>query len=415
MASASSVGDPTASSVSAKSNTHQNVFDSLAGSPPPRISITPDQHKYCSEALRFFKEKFQCREVIAQEFADIQAKRLTPSEMLRSCTVALDGVNLEKNRYKDVIPFDKNRVILNPCKDYRPSAHGYINASFVSADGSSSESVSRFIATQGPMPHTFEDFWEMAIQNRCPAVVMLTRLVDNYRWVKCGDYFQAENGPRDFGNIAILTKWIKTTKNALLLRHLEVNYKESQEPPLSVLHVQYPEWPDHGVPEDTLTVREIFRVTHQIPPSVGPIVVHCSAGIGRTGTYCTIHNTLQRILIGDKSALDLVNTISIFRSQRIGMVQTMDQFFFCYEAIIDELEDILSEPTSISDWLKKRSFDRFPRSRSTGLTGYPKAGQTTVFSANQKLPRGSWQKKKFNKTGGTLYRRKTQFNHHKTL
>ncbi|KAM7278222.1 hypothetical protein ACFE04_005356 [Oxalis oulophora] len=336
-------------------------------SPPSRISVTPDQLKYCSDALKFFKEKFLRREDIAQEFAVLQGKRLGPSAMKRSCTVALDGVNLEKNRYNDVIPFDKNRVILNPCKDYRPAAKGYINASFISLDAASSQSVSQFIATQGPLPHTYEDFWEMAIQNRCPAVVMLTRLVDNYKWVKCGDYFQAENGPRDFGNIVIVTKWTKTTDTSLVLRHLEVNYRESQEPPLSVLHVQYPEWPDHGVPEDTLAVREIFRTTHHIPASLGPIVVHCSAGIGRTGTYCTIHNTIQRILIGDMSALDLVNTISIFRSQRIGMVQTMlaefqtcgepigdmglasyqflkkDQFFFCYEAIIDELEELISK------------------------------------------------------------------------
>jgi protein tyrosine phosphatase len=333
-----SVKAATASDSSPNSNINWDGFDSQS-----KISVTPDQYNYCSKALAFFKEKFQRRDDIAQEFTVLQGKRFGQSKMAQSCTVALDDINLEKNRYNDVIPFDKNRVILNPCKDYRPSAKGYINASFISVDGVSSESVSRFIATQGPMPHTYEDFWEMAIQNRCPAVVMLTRLVDNHKWVKCGDYYQAENGPRDFGNIAIVTKSIRTTDTSLVLRHLEVNYRESQEPPLSVLHIQYPEWPDHGVPEDTRTVREIFKTTHHIPATFGPIVVHCSAGIGRTGTYCTIHNTLQRILIGDMSALDLVNTVSIFRSQRIGMVQTMDQFFFCYEAIIDELEELISE------------------------------------------------------------------------
>uniref|UniRef100_A0A2P2LCC2 Uncharacterized protein MANES_18G099100 n=1 Tax=Rhizophora mucronata TaxID=61149 RepID=A0A2P2LCC2_RHIMU len=208
---------------------------------------------------------------------------------------------------------------------------------------SPSESVSRFIATQGPLPHTFADFWEMVVQNHCPVVVMLTRLVDNYKLVKCGEYFQAEDGPREFGNICIVTKWMRTTDTSLVLRNLEVGYKESEEPPLSVLHIHCPEWPDHGVPDDTLAVREILKRIYPVQPSLGPIVVHCSAGIGRTGTYCAIHDTIQRILIGDMSALDLPNTITMFRTQRIGMVQTMEQYFFCHKAIVDELEDLTSD------------------------------------------------------------------------
>ncbi|KAH9757983.1 protein-tyrosine-phosphatase PTP1 [Citrus sinensis] len=328
---------------------------------PPRISLTADQYNHCSEALSFFKEKLQNKSrEISQEFARLQASRIKPSEMARGCTVALDGVNLSKNRYTDILPFDKNRVVLKQCKDYRPAARGYINASLIST--SSSEKVSQFIATQGPLPHTYEDFWEMVIQYHCPVIVMLTRLVDNYKMVKCGDYFQAEDGPREFGNICIVTKWIKTTETALVLRNLEMVCLEgrplyieglgsclvqvpdliteiriefdglrskSEEPPMSVLHIQYPEWPDHGVPRDTLAVREILKRIYNLPPNFGPIVVHCSAGIGRTGAYCTIHNTVQRILVGDMSALDLANTVK-------------EQYIFCHQAIVDELEDLIS-------------------------------------------------------------------------
>ncbi|XP_059454283.1 protein-tyrosine-phosphatase PTP1 [Corylus avellana] len=308
---------------------------------PPGLALTPDQFARCSEALGFFRQKLSAPQTIAQEFARLQANRITPSEMRRSCTVAFDSVNLSKNRYTDVVPFDKNRVVLNSCTDYRPEARGYINASLVTT--SSSENVSQFIATQGPLPHTYEDFWEMVLQYHCPVIVMLTRLVDNYKMVKCGDYFQAEDGPREFGDICIVTKWIRTTDTSLELHLLEVNHRESEEAPISVLHIQYPEWPDHGVPKDTIAVREILKRLYHVPPSLGPIVVHCSAGIGRTGTYCTIHNTIQRILAGDMSALDLVNTITMFRSQRIGMVQTPDQYCFCYKAIIEELEDLISE------------------------------------------------------------------------
>ncbi|GFP92096.1 protein-tyrosine-phosphatase ptp1 [Phtheirospermum japonicum] len=204
------------------------------------------------------------------------------SEMRSRCTVALDNTNHSKNHYTDVLSFDDNRVILEQSADYRPSTKGYINASFVMT----SENVSRFIATQGPLSHTFEDFWEMILQYRCPVIVMLTQLIDNYHSLKCVDYFQVEDVPREFGNICIATKWIQTPNNSLVLRCLEVKHKESEEAPLLVLHVQYPEWPDHGVPNDTLAVREIFKRISNVPPSLWPVVVHCSAGIGRTGTYC---------------------------------------------------------------------------------------------------------------------------------
>ncbi|KAL0278080.1 UNVERIFIED_CONTAM: Protein-tyrosine-phosphatase PTP1, partial [Sesamum radiatum] len=202
-----------------------------------------------------------------------------------------------------------------------------------------SESVSRFIATQGQLSHTSEDFWEMIIQYHCPVIVMLTRLVDNYRTVKCVDYFQAEDGPRDFGNICISTKWIQTADNSLILRCLEVKYKESEEPPLSVLHVQYPEWPDHGVPKDTLAVREIFKRIAGLPLGLGQLLF--TAGIGRTGTYCAIHNTIQRILWGHDRCGPCYH--SRFRSQQIGMVQTLEQYLFCYDATIDELDPYFAD------------------------------------------------------------------------
>ncbi|KAL1212446.1 Protein-tyrosine-phosphatase PTP1 [Cardamine amara subsp. amara] len=319
-------------------STGSNRFDFSSADPPsPKLSLSPDQLYHCHQALSVFREKILDPDSIAREFANLQANSmLRASEMQVSCTVAMNSVNFEKNRYRNVVPFDKNRIVLNPCKDYRSSAKGYVNASLIKT--SSSESISEFIATQGPLTNTLEDFWEMVLQQHCPVIVMLTRLVDNYRTVKCGDYFQAEDGPREFGNISIMTKWSKTTDTSLMLRNLEVNYKEDQ--PMSVLHIQYLEWPDHGVPRDTVAVREILKRLYQVPPSLGPIIVHCSAGIGRTGTYCAIHNTIQRILAGDMSALDLAKTVAIFRSQRDGMVQTMDQYFFCYTAIVDELEDL---------------------------------------------------------------------------
>ncbi|XP_057251943.1 LOW QUALITY PROTEIN: protein-tyrosine-phosphatase PTP1 [Beta vulgaris subsp. vulgaris] len=302
----------------------------------PQLSLSSDQMQHCHHALDYLILKRESSNLIQHEFETLEAKSMKESDVERLkttiCTVAIDDVNLDKNRYPNVLPYDNNnRVILTP--------RDYINASFVKAPA---QNAAQFIATQGPLPHTFEDFWEMVLQNRCPVIVMLTRLVDNNKTLKCGDYFQAEDGPREFGNISVVTKWIKTTGSSLVLRHLEVTKAESEEAPLSVLHIQYPEWPDHGVPKDSLAVREIVSRTYHLPPDVGPIVVHCSAGIGRTGTYCIIHDSIQRILAGDMSALDFANTVHVFRSQRVGMVQTLDQYYFCYKTVVDELEELIS-------------------------------------------------------------------------
>lgn len=306
-------------------------------------TLAPHQYKYCSLALKFLKDKLRMPEQIKREWDQLDAIYITQSEAEKCCTVALNNFNFSKNRYDDYVAFDENRVVLN-----YSAAGDYINASFITSCSSS------FIAPQGPLSETFEDFWEMVIQYRCSVVVMLTDLDDN----KCGDYFQAEgdDGHREFGNISIATKSIRSSEfgdgNSVVLRHLEVKkHKEesdSEEAPMSVLHILYPQWPDHGVPENTIAVREILkRAMYQVAPAIpdsGPIVVHCSAGVGRTGAYCTIHDTLQRIISGDMSALDLVNTITRFRSQRDGMVQKPEQYCFCYDAIIDELEDLISDP-----------------------------------------------------------------------
>ncbi|XP_047322646.1 protein-tyrosine-phosphatase PTP1-like [Impatiens glandulifera] len=324
--------------ITSSTSTPANPFTFSIDSTPPPLSLSTDQYRYCTDALRFFKEKLQTPQEILREFDILEAS--SNSEAMGRFSVALGSSNKRKNRYSNILPFDDNKVVLNSNKDCGLSAGGYINASYIEI--SSSESISRFIATQGPLPNTLEDFWEMIIQNHCPVIVMLTRLFDNYNTVKCEDYFQAEDGPRDFGNIVIATKSLRETNTALVMRHIEVNYKESKQLPSSVLHIQYPKWPDFGVPKDTFAVREILRQTYFIPPSLGPIVVHCSAGIGRTGTYCTIHNTIQRVLVGDMSALDLVKTVRMFRLQRIGMVQTVEQYHFCYTTIVDELEDLVS-------------------------------------------------------------------------
>ncbi|PIA47273.1 hypothetical protein AQUCO_01400150v1 [Aquilegia coerulea] len=204
---------------------------------PPKLILSPDQQRYCSQALKLLKEKLQIPSTIRQEFKQLQDNRMKKLEMMKTCRVALEDINLNKNRYTDVLPFDDDRVVL---KSSSKGESDYINASFIKVD--SSERVSEFLATQGPLPQTFEDFWEMVIQYRCPVIVMLTQLVDNYK---------------------------------------------TDEPVQSVIHIQYPKWPDHGVPAETLAVREILKMIYHVPPRLGPIVVHCRYRENR----CILYNS----------------------------------------------------------------------------------------------------------------------------
>ncbi|XP_078433913.1 protein tyrosine phosphatase 1 [Wolffia australiana] len=313
--------------------------EDLFQDPPPRQRLSAEQLSRCSEAIKAFKKKMRSPVKLSREFETLQDMRIRGYDLFKSCNAALQGVNSFKNRYTDVLPFDSCRVILKPNESEDDFPSDYINASFIK---STLDNISSFIATQGPLRSTSEDFWEMVFQYRCPVIVMLT-MVDNPKMTKkCADYFHSESGIREFGNISVSTKCTKTTLSSLVLRAMEVKYKDSEEPPLPVLHIQYPDWPDHGVPEETYSVRDILKRLYNVSPGLGPIVVHCSAGIGRTGTYCAIHHTVQRILAGDMSALDLVSTIAHFRTQRLGMVQTMEQYFLCYTAIVDELQDLVS-------------------------------------------------------------------------
>ncbi|KAJ1265038.1 hypothetical protein BS78_08G047500 [Paspalum vaginatum] len=288
--------------------------------------LRPEQVELCRDALAHFEHKRKRRDDLSQEFRSLSDIRL-----MKRISVAHNPVNRAKNRYIDVLPFDDTRVKLK--SSAQTSNNDYINASFIEA--TEGKRVGAFISTQGPLVKTFEDFWEMVYEYQCPAIVMLTQ----FDSVKCDEYLPLHNGQRIYGKYDVKITKTRTDSHHLLLRDVKVQNNESGKI-LSVIHIEYADWPDHGVPTNTDDVRQIWKRLHHIPKE-HPIVVHCSAGIGRTGTYITIHTTLERILLGDKVSYDLVESVKNFRSQRPGMVQTEEQYKFCYRAIADELKDLL--------------------------------------------------------------------------
>ncbi|KAL5204234.1 hypothetical protein ABZP36_009105 [Zizania latifolia] len=282
--------------------------------PPPRV-LTRGQVTNCKKALKVFEKKLKHPSAISKEFSALPDIRTT-LQSKENFNVALNPANRERNRYTDVMPFDKSRVRLQSSTGDQPSSNDYINASHVETEG---RGQTKFISTQGPLVNTFEDFWQMVHENQCPVIVMVAKFDDD----KCHGYLPLNKGEEgDYGKYSVkVTEFRKD--GALVLRGLEIQHNKS--PVLAVrhvLHIQYSEWPDQGVPNNTTSVRQILKRLYDIPRE-HPIVAHCSAGIGRTGAYITIHNTIERILLGEESAFNLFETVKTFRSQRPGMVQTV--------------------------------------------------------------------------------------------
>ncbi|KAK3119449.1 hypothetical protein QOZ80_9AG0670730 [Eleusine coracana subsp. coracana] len=262
---------------------------------------------------------------IKKEFNSLPA-RSEVNEIIELFTVARHPANRAKNRHQDVLPFDKNRVRL------QNSANDYINASHIKTPGNDKR---KYISTQGPQPNMFEDFWQMVYENSCPAIIMVTPVEPE----KCHEYLPInKEGQRQYGKFNV--KITKTKHDGLVeLRALKIRRNEAEKVH-SVLHIRYSKWPDHHVPNDSTDVRKFLKRLYHIPKE-HPIVVHCSAGIGRAGSTITILNTIDRILLGEQSALELVETVRNFRNQRVGTVEREPQYTFCYAAIVDELKELM--------------------------------------------------------------------------
>eukprot|EP00899_Mesostigma_viride_P021193 jgi/Mesvir1/29075/Mv18381-RA.1 len=250
--------------------------------------------------------------------------------------------NVKRNRYCNVLPYDNNIVRLqNP-----PNGESdYVNASYVQS--CAAPGLPQYIVTQGPLDNTVAHFWQMVWDHNVDTILMLTKPVEGTA-VKCATYYPASLGAlEDHGMLTVENKAQSEPMPGVARRHLALSHKLTQET-RPVEHLLMVDWPDHGVPASTATVRGIIRHINEkaaqhreATGTAAPVVVHCSAGIGRSGALITVDTTLRRLVDhGDVRATNLAATIAEFRSQRAGIVQTLGQFEFCHRAVMDELEEM---------------------------------------------------------------------------
>uniref|UniRef100_A0A8C6X3M2 Receptor-type tyrosine-protein phosphatase F n=1 Tax=Naja naja TaxID=35670 RepID=A0A8C6X3M2_NAJNA len=233
-------------------------------------------------------------------------------------------VNKPKNRYANVIAYDHSRVILASI-DGVPGSD-YINANYI--DGYRKQNA--YIATQGPLPETLSDFWRMVWEQRTATIVMMTRLEEKSR-VKCDQYWPGR-GTETYGLIQVTL--LDTVELATYTVRTFALYKNGSSEKRELRQFQFMAWPDHGVPEYPTPILAFLRRVKACNPSdAGPVVVHCSAGVGRTGCFIVIDAMLERMK--HEKTVDIYGHVTCMRSQRNYMVQTEDQYIFIHEALLE--------------------------------------------------------------------------------
>jgi len=253
--------------------------------------------------------------------------------------------NRSKNRYRNILPFDYTRVVLTDHLQDGVSSD-YINANYIKAD---EENTKKYIATQGALQNTVNDFWWMIWQEDCRVIVMTTLEVERGK-VKCYRYWPDEpNSTKDYGRIRVTLlherKSLEFTLRELTIKCLD-DVDQSER---TIYQYHFLCWPDQRVPSDPGCVLNFLEEVNKCQESLEkkginkPIVVHCSAGIGRTGTFIVIDMIIDQIKEkGLNCEIDIQQTIHEVRKQRSGMVQTEAQYKFVYLAVQHHISTITS-------------------------------------------------------------------------
>ncbi|XP_050536508.1 tyrosine-protein phosphatase 10D-like isoform X3 [Daktulosphaira vitifoliae] len=271
---------------------------------------------------------------------------------IASMDIALMPQNKSKNRYTNILPYDYNRVAINS------NDGNYINASLIE----DSKGILQYIASQGPTKNTCADMWQMILDFDISAIVMLCHITEQGK-IKCEKYFPDNQEKLVFGNIYVNNDiMIVDNEHSYTTRIITIKKEDKEK---TIRHFQFHNWPDFGVPSEPSVMVKFCQIVQAKAPA-GIIVVHCSAGIGRTGTYIACDILLRQI--HEKSKLDVLKTVLKLRKLRANMVQTQAQYEFVYSCLAFYIRQYLM-PTSDNTVNNKRKSSRTNTSNnSSGFT-----------------------------------------------
>uniref|UniRef100_A0AAA9SS70 protein-tyrosine-phosphatase n=1 Tax=Bos taurus TaxID=9913 RepID=A0AAA9SS70_BOVIN len=306
------------------SNVSLTLDMSSLGNVEPFVAIPTPREKVAMEYLQSASRiltRSQLRDVVASshllqsEFMEIPMNFVDPKEI----DIPRHGT---KNRYKTILPNPLSRVCLRP-KNVTDSLSTYINANYIRGYSGKEKA---FIATQGPMINTVNDFWQMVWQEDSPVIVMITKLKEKNE--KCVLYWPEKRGI--YGKVEVLVISVNECDN-YTVRNLVLKQGSHTQ---RVKHYWYTSWPDHKTPDSAQPLLQLMLDVEEdrlASAGRGPVVVHCSAGIGRTG--CFIATSIGCRQLREEGVVDALSIVCQLRVDRGGMVQTSEQYEFVHHAL----------------------------------------------------------------------------------